>query len=654
MTESKGMRGVFALLALASTALACSGGAASHADVVLIALRVTASAPTSGSPPVALIPPFSPGIHDYYVRCAAGTNTLTVAMTASSGAESVVLQPTKSPSVREQTLKLKVNEGDAVVAAATDGTATAEYWVRCLPHDFPTMKMVAHADAGAPTPGYYLVGNTSIPTGEGAYAIVLDGNGVPIWYDRASSSAWNVDAVVAGAISFIDPTTDRSYEVHHLDPLETTFVSVGGVPATEHELRVLSNGDYLVFFAVEKTGVDLTGLEIPFPNGAVESFGPNSAISDCTIQEIDAKGNIVWSWDAMDHFDPVKDMTYLDPPGDAPGQGLVQPYHCNSIDVDTNGNLLVSARHMDSVFYIEKSTGKVLWKMGGAKASKDQATYIPVADAFYRQHDARFQKNWVSTCSGRSGSGQISLFDDETAAPGPARAVIYDVNVGASGCGGTDAAAVPSATVAWQYKGTTSIGQTGSFRVAAEGGGVIGWGTNAGFVFSEVDVHKHDLLDFYFTDGSSSYRAIKVALTTFDPDLLRATAGQGGTAFADAGKSGASKGDASSTDDATADADTGSNRGVACYLVSGSGLAAQCSYSSSTSTGFDCASLAGSIAGSCPSSGLYGCCVETVPADGGGQVTTATCYYSAEQDASTQCELAAHGGGSYVWQTFAP
>ncbi len=655
-----------AVVVLASTVLACGGRATSMYNSAaaasdagsrsLIALEVRAR--SSGDTPssIALVPPFAPGIHDYYVRCAAGANALTVSMTASPGAESLLLQPTQSSPAREQTLKVTVNENEAVVAAATDGTATEEYWVRCLPEDFPTMELVPHADAGAPMPGYYLVGNTTAPTGEGAYAIVLDGDGVPVWYDRAQNSVWNVDTVVPGAISFIDPSTTLSYEIHRLEPLRTNYLSVSGSPASEHELRFLSNGDYLVLLPVIKTGIDLTGLSITLPNGKIETFGPNGAIGDCTIQEIDPNGNVVWSWAASDHFNPVKDMTYLEPPGNVAGVGpVVEPYHCNSIDVDTNGNLLVSARHMDSVFYIEKSTGKVLWKMGGAAASKDKATYVSVADPFYRQHDARFQKSWASTCAGRSGGGQISLFDDETGLSNPARGVVYDVNVGASGCGETDDAAVGGATVAWQYKGAGPVGATGSFRVLPGGGGIIGWGTNAGFVFSEVDADGNDLVDFYFTDGSYSYRAVKVPRSAFDIGVMRRTASLDGPLRMDAGVIASPARDAEVDDvgaDATAeDAETG---GVGCSVLSGTGSTEQCNYSFSDAPGFDCSSLAGSTEGSCPSSALYGCCVESALADSGGQVVTATCYYSSVTAAASNCELEAYQGGGGEWQTSAP
>ncbi len=201
------------------------------------------------------------------------------------------------------------------------------------------------------------------------------------------------------------------------------------------------------------------------------------------------------------------------------GKTVVDVYHCNSIDIDKDGNLLVSARHMDSIFLVSKVTGAVLWKMGGAAYSKDGAPYIAVHNdpltSFYRQHDARLLAN-----------GQVSMFDDQTDRPSTARGVIYSYDVDAG-----------SATMVWQYKGSGTALSMGSFRVQADGSRLIGWGVGAKTlsVFSEVDESGNDLLDFSFPNGEVSYRAVKVPTTAFDINLLRATAGTTGVGATDAG-----------------------------------------------------------------------------------------------------------------------
>jgi len=522
-----------------------AGDASQKGAPSLTDLSVLAEAVTDASPQILVVPAFSPEIHDYYVRCAAGTNALTVSMTASSGSDTLLVQPTASPSLPKQTRNVGVLENQALVVAATDGIATTEYWVRCLPHDFPFLEMTAHAEAGAPPPGYYLVGNL-LTAVSGGYAIVLNGEGVPVWYHRSPTGlgAIDVDNVVSGALSFMPyaATKVESFEIHQLSPLVTTLVAPAGVATDPHELRVLPNGDYLVLSYPLKSGVDLTGLNITLAGDVgVEALGPNSTIQDCEVVEFSPAGTVVSTWLASDHFNPAAVSTL---PLTGFGAGATLPdggpvydvFHCNSVDVDpANGNFLISAREMDSIFYVDHASGEVVWKMGGLNASLDGAAFVSVADPFFRQHDARLQLGWSSTCSG--GKGQISLFDDESAPgpAGPARAVLYDVVVGGGDAGigdcdggaAVDGGAPGTATLAWQYRGLVRTAATGSFRISADGSCVIGWGLGGtpDLAFTEVDIHGNDLLDFKFTDGNSTYRAIKVPLAAFDLGVLRSTAG---------------------------------------------------------------------------------------------------------------------------------
>src|SRR5262249_26371625 len=153
-----------------------------------------------------------------------------------------------------------------------------------------------------------------------------------------------------------------------------------------------------------------------------------------------------------DHIDPVRESTL---PG---GGAVVDVYHCNSIDVNADGDVLVSARHTDSLFLISKATGQIVWKLGGTAYSQDGAQLIAIQNdphvAFYRQHDARFRPN-----------GNISLFDDQSGKPGPARGVEYQLDLAAG-----------TAQVVWQYEGSASSAAMGSFRRYADGTNLVGWG----------------------------------------------------------------------------------------------------------------------------------------------------------------------------------
>jgi hypothetical protein len=462
--------------------------------------------------PLVLQPAFDSGVYDYYVQCAAGTNHLTVTLAADAGTSIAIVSPAPAAANGLTNVTMDVAENDAIVASATLGSVTTSYWVRCLPHDFPPLAMTAHPENGTPTPGYYLVGNTLHDTGEGGYAIALDVRGVPVWYHTTSNGngAANVDIRGYNSLSFVGnlPYTfsdsNGAYEIHALPDDTVSFVLPNGAPLDEHELRQLDNGHFLLFSRDIETGWDLTGLG---------SYGPNEDIVNCVIHEVDQSGNSVWQWKATDHLDPVKDCTYpqgVEAVTDAQGTQVVvvDPFHCNSIDVADNGDLLVSARHMNALMLISKATGKITWKMGGSSYTKDGAAHVNVEGdslgGFHFQHDARFHSD-----------GTISVFDDESYADTQARALVlsYDVTKG-------------TAQIVWQHPGWGNAGSMGSFREMGDGTRIIGWGGGGkNPTFTELDPDGKEVLDFTFNPGDESYRAIKVETKYLNLDWMRRTAG---------------------------------------------------------------------------------------------------------------------------------
>ncbi len=510
------------------------------ASLSVVALSPDAAADGAAAPAVVLTPSFSPSIRDYYVRCGAGQNDLHVSFAASPGSDAVLLEPLPaSAALPKQDLSLKLYENAAIVAAAINSAGTTEYWVRCLPHDIPDFTWTPHPDAGAPNPGYYLVGNELPPSGYAGYALVLDGNGVPVWYSRSSTPGGvsNVTALRPGTMSYLPVTfsdeENQGFELRTLSPWSTTFLAPGAGRAFSHELLWLPGSKhYLAIFYQPKANVDLTGLTI-----GTEALGKGCLLLDCGVVELAEDGSEVWSWLMSDHFDPAAVSTspifartgVFSADG---GTQAVDAFHCNSVDVDPpTGNLLISARNTNSVFFVDKASGAVVWKMGGIASCKDPAAFVSVADPFQQQHDARLLPGWSAAC--RGGSGQISLFDDQAITYARARAIVYDVVVGSGddagpegGCPGLDGGAPGTATVAWQYAGATYSLVEGSFRILADGSRIIGWGLQTVQnvpAFTELNAHGADVLDFYL--GGPSYRALKVPVDTFNLGALRSTAG---------------------------------------------------------------------------------------------------------------------------------
>jgi len=454
--------------------------------------------------PLSLNPPFSPSIHDYTVRCAAGKNPLTIDMLARSGTARLV-QPTTRTTAASQSVDVELDENEAAVVEFAVGDETHPYWIRCLPHDFPVIVATRHPELGAPSPGWYLASSTLPASAASGFAMVVDANGTPVWYRRsaAGGGVLNVDLLPGGVISYTPliaytfaATTEAKYELHRLDPPDTRYVGTVGMPTDHHELRQLPNGRYLVLSDLITTDVDLTGLE---------SFGADSAIINCAIQEVDDAGTVFWSWLATDHFDTAEESTSPSSVS-VEGQNVIDPFHCNSIDVDGDGNLLVSARHMNSVFLIDRATGNVRWKIGGSPHNKDGARYIRIGQdpgtGFYLQHDARFRP-----------TGNISLFDDHGGMPGFARCVEYAIDLDAG-----------IANVVWQSTGAATSAAMGSCRRYQDGSTVIGWGlvsSGRSLILSDVDASGNDLLDLEFAPSGASYRALKVPSNALDPNVLR-------------------------------------------------------------------------------------------------------------------------------------
>lgn len=423
--------------------------------------------------PLALTPSFSTAVTDYYVRCAAGENALT--LTTTRGEATTVEQLTVTP-------------GQAV-------TVDDRYWVRCLPPDFPVLTVTR---PGTPTPGYYLLNASK-------YGLVLDTNGVPVWYTQGSA-VLNVESPAPNTLSLMPnyaaPVANDSIFPFQILSLDTNVAINVGSPNGQtdvHELRTAPNGNRLLFTAPLTSGVNLTGLK---------SFGDNATILDCEIEELSPSGELVWSWLASEHIDPARES--LEPALVTQPSTFVDVFHCNSIEPDETGNLLLSVRHANALFYIERSTGKIKWKLGGTEYNQDGAALISVhgdsQGTFSMQHDARFQPN-----------GNVSMFDNHGAGTGVARGIEYAIDHHAG-----------VATPVFQFLGTGPSQFQGSFRRSADGESVIGWGRVPGDPRSltEIDANGQEVFNVGLGAGNVSYRAVKVPLTQLDIQLLRSSAGK--------------------------------------------------------------------------------------------------------------------------------
>jgi Arylsulfotransferase (ASST) len=124
----------------------------------------------------------------------------------------------------------------------------------------------------------------------------------------------------------------------------------------------------------------------------------DGTITDTAIQEIDMKTGLVrWEWHSLDHVG-TSESEVQTPTSSGPWDW----FHINSIDPEPDGNIFISARSTWAGYQLEHGTGKILWRLGGAKSSFKMEPGTQTA----WQHDGRIFPN-----------GEVTFFDDGSNPP---------------------------------------------------------------------------------------------------------------------------------------------------------------------------------------------------------------------------------------------
>jgi hypothetical protein len=203
------------------------------------------------------------------------------------------------------------------------------------------------------------------------------------------------------------------------------------------------------------------------------------------VQEVDvASGRVLFEWRSNEHVGVDESfMPQVTPTGN------VDYFHLNSIDVDSDGQLLVSARNTSTVYKIDRKTGEVLWRLGGKKSD----FMVDTAASFGFQHDVR-----------RRPDGTITMFDNNAAVPGAqtsSRGLRIALDMKAKRASFVREYLAPAPRTGWAM---------GNMQQLEDGGVLVGWGTDGSY--TEFDKAGRVRLDARFADGSVSYRAFRFEL----------------------------------------------------------------------------------------------------------------------------------------------
>ncbi|MCW9097794.1 MAG: aryl-sulfate sulfotransferase, partial [Ignavibacteriaceae bacterium] len=176
------------------------------------------------------------------------------------------------------------------------------------------------------------------------YLVIADNSGMPIYYLKTSGIQRNFQLQPNGLLTYFDQSSNKFLEMDSSYSRVDSFYCKNGFEATTdfHDLIVLENGHSI-----------LLGRDVQVVNmDTVISGGDTAAVVEgFVIQEQDANKNVIFQWRTFDHFqitDATEDVNLLN--------RFINPFHCNSLEIDSDENIILSSRHLDEITKINRLT----------------------------------------------------------------------------------------------------------------------------------------------------------------------------------------------------------------------------------------------------------------------------------------------------------
>lgn len=291
-----------------------------------------------------------------------------------------------------------------------------------------------------------------------------------------------------------------------LDDTFTTKTSIhsssGVANFDEHEFNVLPDGSSL-FTLYNPEHSDLSAYNIT---------GGQGWIMNNFFQRLEIGTNrLLFEWSALDHVQPNETFVLPDSTevsGD--GFGSTTPwdyFHINSVDMNADGDYLVSARHTCTVYKVSGQDGHIMWRLGGIASDFSFSQGLN----FSFQHDARFREENDTTTI-------ISLFDN--ASNGYNQTARYSSGMILKLDHTTNSVTLlkhfvaPDQFISPSQGNLQVFGQGQDWRTSNV---FVGWGKNA--FISEYSPDGQMVQQGHFaTEGSMHYRAFKYNFTSNPTD----------------------------------------------------------------------------------------------------------------------------------------
>ncbi|MFZ7116140.1 MAG: aryl-sulfate sulfotransferase [Bacteroidota bacterium] len=339
---------------------------------------------------------------------------------------------------------------------------------------------------------YFLVPIKMGPQGANfnPYHLILDSVGKVVYYKEFVSGLPTGDFKVLSNGLMTYTYMNKYYLMDSSFTILDSVSCKNGVQHDGHDMQLTSSGEFLLMGS-EYEVMDLSAYYLFSNNGSPGSATAN--VKAAVIQIQDTNKNVVFEWHSKDHFSFLDvDTARLNSPMN------IDWTHSNAVTEDTDGNILLSSRHFNEITKINRTTGAVMWRLGG---NANQFSFLNDPAMFKGQHDCR-----------RIANGHLTLFDN--GAPGhPAAAKEYlidEINL--------------TATLVWSYVKDSSIFSlsTGNVQRLENGNTLIDFGNlNVNIfqpAFEVVDSGGQKIFEITFADTLLTYRAFNFSNLPFKFD----------------------------------------------------------------------------------------------------------------------------------------
>ena len=209
-----------------------------------------------------------------------------------------------------------------------------------------TLPVLQILESNNPSPGEIYLGSFPFTVNPTESYLLISNNAGVYSYSRPSPERFfDFRKQPNGMYTYF--TVDKYYGENFNHNIIDSFYCGNGYTTDFHELVVLNNGHGLLM-SYDPQPVDMSQV--------VQGGNPNAIVYGLIIQEIDVNKNVVFQWRSWDHIaitDAIHENLLA---------ASVDYIHGNAIEMDKDGNLLISSRHLSEITKINRTTGNIMWR----------------------------------------------------------------------------------------------------------------------------------------------------------------------------------------------------------------------------------------------------------------------------------------------------